>query len=130
MDEHVKYSRRERQIMDVVFARGRASVTDVLAEMPDPPTRTAVRTMLRILEGKGHLAHDKRGREFIYRPTTPRNRAARSALRRVLDVFFDGSFEKAAATHLLDPGSDLSEEELARVAALIRDIREKKRRAE
>ncbi len=127
MDDRVELglSRRERQIMDIIYARATASATDVLAELPDPPTRTAVRTLLRILEEKGHLKHTKRGREFVYQPTRPRSRAARSALRRVLRTFFDGSLEKAVAVHLSDPEADLSPEELKRLSALIRKSRRK-----
>ncbi|NLE59712.1 MAG: BlaI/MecI/CopY family transcriptional regulator [Planctomycetes bacterium] len=118
-------SRRERQIMDIIYARGEASATDVLSDMPDPPTRTAVRTMLRILEEKGHLVHKKKGREFIYQPTRARTRAGLSALRRVVQTFFEGSLEKAVAVHLSDPKSDLSEDELKRLADLIRQARKK-----
>ncbi len=116
-------SRRERQIMGIVYAKGQASATEVLSGLPDPPTRTAVRTLLRILEDKGHLKHTKRGREFVYRPTRPRTRAGRSALRRVLQTFFDGSLENAVAVHLSDPQSDLSTEELERLADLVRRAR-------
>ena len=73
MDEHSKLSRRERQVMDIIYARGQAGASDVLAAMGDPPSRASVRTFLRILEEKGHLTHHKRGREFIYQPTRPRN---------------------------------------------------------
>jgi predicted transcriptional regulator len=118
-------SRRERQIMDVVYGRGEASATDVLAGLPDPPTRTAVRTMLRILEEKGHLAHKKKCREFIYVPTRPRTRAGLSALRRVVQTFFEGSLEKAVAVHLADPKSNLSDDELKRLGDLIRQARSK-----
>jgi len=118
-------SRRERQIMGIVYARGQASATEVLSGLPDPPTRTAVRTLLRILEDKGHLKHTKRGREFLYRPTRPRTRAGRSALRRVLQTFFDGSLETAVAVHLSDPQSALSAEELERLADLVRRARKR-----
>ena len=118
-------SRRERQIMDIIYGRGEASATDVLNDMPDPPTRTAVRTMLRILEEKGHLVHKKKGREFIYQPTRARTRAGLSALRRVVQTFFEGSLEKAVAVHLSDPKSLLSEDELKRLADLIRQARKK-----
>ena len=118
-------SRRERQIMEVVYARGEASVNEALSDLPDPPSRTAVRTMMRILEEKGHLKHKKKGREFIYRPVRPRARAARSALRRVLQTFFDGSLGQAVAVHLADPKSSLSEEELKCLADLIREAKKK-----
>jgi predicted transcriptional regulator len=118
-------SRRERQIIEVVYAKGEATATDVLAHMPDPPTRTAVRTFLRILEEKGHLKHTKRGREFVYQPTRRRERAGQSALLRVVQTFFEGSLEKAVAAHLADPGADVSPKELQRLSALIRQAKQK-----
>jgi len=118
-------SRRERQIMDVVYALGEATASDVVANMPDSPHRTTIRTMLRILEEKGHLTHKKRSREFVYQPTRARTRAGQSALRRVVHTFFEGSLEKAVAVHLSDPKSNLSEDELKRLADLIRQARRK-----
>jgi predicted transcriptional regulator len=125
MEEHTHLSRRERQIMDIIFARGEASATDVLADMADPPSRASVRTFLRILEQKGHVRHLKRGREFYYRPVQKRENAAKSALHRVLHTFFGGSLEKAVATHLSQPEADVSEGELKRLAELIRQARGK-----
>jgi len=114
-------SKRERQIMDVVYANKEATVSQVLAGIPDPPMRGALRTLLRILERKGHLTHRQQGREFIYRPTQPRGAAGRSALGRVLDVFFGGSLEHAVAAHLSDPrrATKLTAEELHRLSDLI-----------
>lgn len=114
-------SKRERQIMDVIYARGEATVSQVMAGIPDPPMRGALRTLLRILEGKGHLTHHSRGRESVYRPTQPRGQAGRSALGRVLDVFFGGSLESAVAAHLSDPrrAAKLTPEELGRLSDLI-----------
>lgn len=125
MDEHARLSRRERQIMDIVYLRGEASATQVVADLPDPPSRTAVRTLLRILEHKGHVRHVKRGREFFYKAATARVRAGRSAVRRVLDTFFGGSLEKAVAVYLSDPSAEVSPEELKRLSALIRETRKK-----
>ena len=122
---HVNLSRRERQIMDVIYARGEGTATDVLENMPDPPTRITVRTILRILEEKGHLSHRKQGREFMYRPTRPRPRAGQSALKRVIQTFFDGSLAEAVAMHLADADTHLSEEELKRLRSLIREARTK-----
>ena len=119
----MQLSRRERQIMDVVYALGEASATEVVRGMSDPPSRSAVRTFLRILEDKGHLKHEKRGREFIYRPTRPRRRAGQSAMRRVVDTFFEGSLEKALSAHFADPVARLSADELARLAELVRNAR-------
>src|SRR3954462_15207785 len=106
--------KRERQIMDVIYARGEATVAQVIAGIPDPPARGALRTLLRILERKGHLTHRKRGREFVYRPTQARAQAGRSALGRVLDVFFGGSIGDAVAAHLSDPrrAAKLTDEDL------------------
>ena len=124
-DDHL--SRRERQIMDIVYRRGKATAAEVLAELPDPPSKTAVRTLLRILEDKGHLTHQQEGQTYVYRPSRPRTVAARSAFRRVLETFFDGSLEKAVAMHLGDAATELSPEELARLAELIRQARNKGR---
>lgn len=118
-------SRRERQLMDIIFARGEATALEVLQHLPDPPSRTAVRTLLRILEEKGHLRHVLKGREFVYQPTQPRLRAGRSALQRVLQTFFEGSLERAVAAHLADSSADLSAEELKRLADLISKARNK-----
>ena len=117
-------SRRERQIMEIVYSRGSATAAEVANGIPDPPTNTAVRTLLRILEEKGHLKHAKRGREFVYQPTQPRKRAARTAFQRVLQTFFDGSLEQAVAAHLAGP-SKLSPEELERLEALIQQAKQK-----
>ena len=121
MPDPAQLSKRERQIMDVIYAHGEATVTIIHAEMPDPPMRGALRTLLRIMENKGHLTHREKGREFVYRPTQPRGQAGRSALGRVLDVFFGGSLESAVAAHLSDPRrvGKLSPEELQRLADLI-----------
>lgn len=125
MDEQSRLSRRERQIMNIIYARGHASATEVWQGLADRPSRTAVRTLLRILEEKGHLRHKKHGRQFVYQPTRPRGSAGRSALQGVLQTFFDGSLEKAVAAHLSDPTAELSHEELKRLARLIREARKK-----
>jgi len=121
MSDPSQLSKRQRQIMDVIYARGEATISQVFAEMPDPPMRGALRTLLRIMEAKGHLARRQEGREFVYRPTQPRGRAARSAMGRVLDVFYSGSLEKAVAAHLSDPGRSKKPnlEELQRLSNLI-----------
>src|SRR4051812_27007295 len=112
-------SRRERQIMEIIYRRGAATANEVHADLPDPPTKTAVRTLLRILEGKGHLKHRQEGPAFVYTPSRPRTQAARSAFRRVLETFFEGSLEKAVAAHLGEAADQLSAEELDRLAQLI-----------
>jgi predicted transcriptional regulator len=121
MSDPGQLSKRERQIMDVIYARGEATVAQVIQGIPDPPMAGALRTLLRILEKKGHLGHRKQGREFIYRPIRNRGQAGRSALGRVLDVFFGGSLENAVAAHLSDPrrAAKLTVEELRRLSDLI-----------
>ena len=116
---HTKLSRRERQIMDVIYQRGEASVADVLGGLPEPPSYSAVRALLRILEEKGYLEHRKVGPRYVYSPTLARTTAARSALRRVLQTFFEGSTEKAVAALLDISDTSLSEEEIDRLTRLI-----------
>lgn len=125
MSDLSQLSRRERQIMEVIYAKGEATATDVLEAMPDAPTRTAVRTFLRILEDKGQLTHDKRGREFVFHPVRARERTGQSAFGRVLQTFFGGSLEKAVASYLADPDSEISAMELRRLSALINQTRRK-----
>lgn len=127
MDEQVALSRRERQIMDVVYVLGQASVTEVFERLPDPPARVSVRTLLRILEQKGRLKHRQQGKEFIYLPTQPRAQAAHSALDRVLSTFFGGSIEQALAAHLSRRKVNVSDEEFQRLETLIRQARDKGR---
>lgn len=122
-----RLSRRERQIMDIIYAKGEASAVDVLDAMPDAPSKTAVRTLMRILEEKGHLVHRQEGLKYLYHPTRPRGRAGRSAFRRVLETFFEGSLEKAVAAHLGDPTSGMSPDDLKRLADLIQQARAKGR---
>lgn len=112
-------SRRERQIMDILYKEGRATAAEVLERMPDPPSYSAVRAMLRILEEKGHVSHKQDGPRYIFVPTVGRDTARRSALRHLLQTFFDNSTEKAMAA-LLDESQDkLSSEELDRLSLLI-----------
>jgi predicted transcriptional regulator len=125
MDRSDPLSRRERQIMEIVYRRGQATAVEVHAELTDPPSNTAVRTIMRILEEKGHLKHTQVALAFVYAPTRPREQAARSAFRRVLDTFFEGSLERAVATHLGEATGKLSNEELDRLADLIRQARKK-----
>ena len=120
-------SRRERQIMDVIYQLGQASVAEVLERLSDPPSYSSVRALLRILEEKGHLTHSESGARYIYAPTTPREVARKSAMERMLSTFFEDSTEKAVAA-LLDLGGDrLSDDELARIERLISAAREEGR---
>ena len=120
-------SKRERQILDVIYAHGEATISDVLAGLPDPPMRGALRTLLRIMEQKGIVSRQQEGRRILYRPTQPRSAAGRSAFGRVLDVFFGGSLEKAVAAHLSDPErrDPVSDLELQRIAELIEQAKQK-----
>jgi predicted transcriptional regulator len=112
-------SRRERQIMDFLYERGRASVGDVMEGIADPPSYSAVRAMLRTLEEKGHVTHIEDGRAYIYEPRVQKEAAREGALSHLLKTFFDGSAEKAVAALLDMKASQLSRAELDRVAALV-----------
>ena len=112
-------SRRERQIMDILYQRGRASAAEVLASLPNPPSYSAVRAMLRVLEEKGHARHEEQGLKYVFVPTVPRERAKRSAMKHLLDTFFNGSAEQAVAALLDDSSTSLTGEELDRMAELI-----------
>jgi predicted transcriptional regulator len=120
-------SRRERQIMDVIYRLGEASVADVQRELSDPPSYSAVRTFLRILEEKGHLRHKEAGPRYVYLPRVPREKARRSALRGLLRNFFDDSRETLVAALLDDQASRLSPEELDNLAGLIARARKEGR---
>ena len=116
-------SRRERQIMEVLYRDRQATASEVLAALPDPPGYSAVRAMLRVLENKGHVRHVADGTRYVYLPTLARDRAGRPALASVLEIFFDGSTDKAVAALLDLSRQDLSEQELDRMAQLIEQAR-------
>jgi BlaI family penicillinase repressor len=120
---HAQLSRRERQIMDIIYARGQATAAEVLEGLPDPPGYSAVRAMLRVLEEKGHLRHEPRGPRYVFLPTVPREKARRSALKQLLRTFFDDSTEQAVAALLDLSASKLSGDELDRLARLIDEAR-------
>ena len=113
----VRLSRRERQIMNIIYQRGSASVADVLAELPDAPSYSTVRALLRIVEEKGHLTHEKDGPRYIYRSTQPRHEAGRSALKQMVQTFFDKSVEKTVAALVSD--AEISDGDLDRLSQLI-----------
>jgi len=116
-------SRRERQILDILYARGRATSAEILEALPDPPSYSATRALLRILEQKGHVRHEEDGPRYVFIPCVSRQKASVTALRHVLRTFFDGS-AAAAATALVDgSASKLSAEELDRLEALIERAR-------
>ena len=116
-------SRRERQIMEVLFRERQATAGEVLERLPDPPGYSAVRAMLRILENKGHVRHAVDGNRYVYEPRLPRERAGRPALAGVLETFFDGSAEKAMAALLDLSRAELSDEDFDRLSALIEQAR-------
>ena len=118
-------SRRERQIMDVIYAHGQATAAEVAAALADPPSYSAVRALLRILEQKGHLRHQQDGPRYVFLPTVPRDRARRSALRNLVRTFFDGSSAQAAAA-LIDQ-SQLSDEDFQRLSQAIDKARKEGR---
>lgn len=120
-------SRRERQIMDIVYREGELSARDILEALPDPPSYSAVRGLLRVLVEKGHLRHREDGVRYVYRATVPRDQAQVSALGRVLTTFFEGSAELAVAALLDLREGDLSEAELDRMAKMIEAAREEGR---
>ena len=124
-EPHVDLSRRERQIMDIVYRRGSATAAEVTADLPDPPTSTAVRTMLRILENKGHLTHEQDGVRYLYRAVVDRDKARESMIGHMIKTFFNGSAEQAMATLIDRAGSDLNDEELARLAGMIEKARKR-----
>jgi predicted transcriptional regulator len=125
---HSTLSRRERQIMDILYRLGRATANEVMAALPGQPNYSTVRTQLRVLEGKGHVRHEEHGLRFIYMPTVPRHAVRQSALRHLMETFFEGSAEKMLSTLLGSDGSRLSEGELERLAQLIENARKKGRK--
>jgi predicted transcriptional regulator len=127
MPDPSELSRRERQIMDAVFALGEATVNKVVEAIPDPPTPMAVRRMMHILEEKGHLKRREEGREVVYLPRVAKDKAGRSAFQRVLETFFGGSLEDALAAHLLTRKDGVGEGERARLVALIEQAKKEGR---
>jgi BlaI family penicillinase repressor len=118
-----KLGRRERQILESVYRLGTASVSDVLADLPDPPSYSAVRTFLRILEEKGHVSHTQDGAKYVYRPTKPRPPVAREALYKLMETFFGGRPEQVVNTLLTDEERRLTDEDLDRLSEMIAEAR-------
>ena len=118
-------SKRERQIMDAIYRRGRATAAEVRAEMPDAPTNTTVRGLLRILERKGHLRHEERGTKFVYSPSLPRQAAGTSILSHIVRTFFEGSAASAMAAMLGSSEGSVNGAELERLSELVRKERRK-----
>lgn len=126
MADALHLSRRERQIMEILFARGEATVTQVTHELPDPPTSMAVRRLLHILVEKGHVKRRLQGREMVYAPRDAKQKAGTSALQRVLATFFGGSIEEALAALFVSRKEKISEEERLRLIQLIEKARGRK----
>jgi predicted transcriptional regulator len=127
-DNHpIPLSRRERQIMDVVYRLGRATVGEVMENLPGEPAYSTVRAQLRVLEEKGHLRHEEHGLRYVYIPKVPRHVIRHSALKHLIDTFFEGSAGKAVAALLGKEGFKISEEELDRIAELIEKAKKEER---
>ncbi|HEU0029864.1 MAG TPA: BlaI/MecI/CopY family transcriptional regulator [Kofleriaceae bacterium] len=120
-------SRREREIMEILYAADGLSAAEVRERMAEPPSYSAVRALLRILEDKGHVAHEERGPRYVYSPVVPRAKARRSALKALVQTFFDGSPEQAVAALIDESRSKLGTAELDRLAALIEKARKEGR---
>jgi predicted transcriptional regulator len=124
---HTVLSRRERQIMDILYKLGRATAGDVGKALPGQPSDSTVRTQLRVLEAKGHVRHEEEGLRYVYSPVVPRRVVRKSALKHLVDTFFDGSTEKVVAALLGGDAARLSDEELDRIAELVAKAREEER---
>ena len=122
-----KLTRRERQIMDILYRDGSATVADVVAQLPDPPSYSAVRATMNVLEEKGHVRHRQDGPRYLYLPAVPRDRARRAALNHLLQTFFDGSPESAVVALLEMSDSTLSPTDFERLAAEVRKARQEGR---
>ena len=118
---HLTLTRRERQIMDILYRHGRATAGEVMEELPGDPNYSTVRTQLRVLEEKGHVHHEEIGLRYVYSPAIPRSSARKSALRHLVDTFFEGSAENAVAALLGAEGSKLTDEQLDRIADLVKE---------
>lgn len=124
---HASLTKRERQIMDRLYRLGRATANDVLEGLPGEPSSSTVRTQLRVLESKGFVRHEEEGLRYVYLPTVPRHAARRSALKHLVDTFFDGSNAKVVAALLGGEGGRVSDEDLDRIAALVSGARSERR---
>jgi predicted transcriptional regulator len=120
-------SRRERQIMEIVYRLGQATAAEVHLELPDAPSYSAVRALLRILEDKGHLEHEQQGPRYVFRPTVPRTAALQSALRQLVSTFFDGSTTQAVAALLDMSATRMSDEELEELSRRIAQAKQEGR---
>jgi BlaI family penicillinase repressor len=122
-DASAQLSRRERQIMDILYEKQKATALEIMEAMPDAPGYSSVRKFMMILESKGFVKHEKQGKQHVFVPTLAPGNAAQSALSRVLKVFYGGSLESAVSSMLSSSEADVSEEELARLEQIVRDAR-------
>jgi predicted transcriptional regulator len=122
-----KLTRRERQIMDVLYRKGRATAAEIMEEIPDAPGNSAVRAMLRVLEEKKHIRHEAEELRYVYMPVVPREKARRTAVTHLVDTFFDGSAEQAVATLLSVSARSLKPEDFDRLSALIEQAKKEGR---
>jgi len=120
---HPLLTKRERQIMDALYRLGRATAAEIMDGVPGAPGYSTIRTQLRVLETKGHVKHEEQGLRYIYMPTVPRHSARKSALKHLVDTFFDGSSGKAVAALLGGEASRISDEDLQRIAELLKTAR-------
>ena len=124
---HQGLTKRERQIMDVLYRLGRATASEIMAGLAGAPSYSTVRTQLRVLETKGHVRHEEHGLRYVYMPTIPRSAARKSALKHLVDTFFDGSNAKVVAALLGGEAARVTDDELARIAELVRNARSESR---
>ena len=122
-NRHTVLTKRERQIMDLLYRLGRATATEIRESLAGQPSDSTVRTQLRVLEDKGHVRHEELGLRFVYMPTVPRHTARKSALNHLVDTFFDGSHAKVVTTLLGSDASRLSDDDLDRIAEMIASAR-------
>ena len=123
---HAALTKRERLIMDILYRRGRATAAEVMDDLSGDPNYSTVRTQLRVLEEKGHVRHEEEGLRYVYEPAVPRSAARKSAMRHLVETFFDGSAENAVAALLGGEGAKLSHEQLDRIADLVKKSRTKR----
>jgi BlaI family transcriptional regulator, penicillinase repressor len=125
---HLNLTRRERQIMDILYRRGRATAGEVMGDLTGEPSYSTVRAQLRVLEDKGHVRHEEQGLRYVYMPIVPRHEVRQSALKHLVDTFFEGSTQKVVAALLGSEGTRISQEELDRIAELVEKARKGGRR--
>ncbi len=123
-NDYLQLSKRERQIMDIVYRLGRATANEIMENLSDPPTHHAIRALIRILESKGHLKHKKNGVQHVYFPTRAKATIRRSALKNLVETFYGGSIEETISALISDADTQLSEDELERLSCLIQQEKE------